>query len=248
MVRRNDSRSKSIARREGRARFRVEEKRGEEEEEGRGGEEEGGGGEESIERKENRIPFPNGTNSFDTGISAFERVTLAVIRRRGRDFARDRNIHPRGRNGWRTQLPGSFLTGGPCGSPSLSLSLSPFLRLSFMLSISFDPPFLPVSFLLSHWRSRDTYGFLVCSLFLSLSLGAHGHDGHDHDDGHDVSRTLVRRLLLLATFALFLLFPFLPLSLASAGNSERRSPRRIAREHGIPLLRCPVILKNTPAK
>ena len=121
MVRRNDSRSKSIARREGRARFRVDEKgkrRGTGE---RGGE---GGGEESIERKENRIPFPNGTNSFDTGISAFERVTLAVIRRRGRDFARDRNIHPRGRNGWRTQLPGSFLTGGPCGSPSLSLSLS----------------------------------------------------------------------------------------------------------------------------
>lgn len=48
-------------------------------------------------------------------------------------------------------------------------------------------------------------------------------------------------------------FPFFgtlsPLSLASAGNSERRSPRRIAREYGIPpLLQCPVILKNTPAK
>lgn len=40
-----------------------------------------------------------------------------------------------------------------------------------------------------------------------------------------------------------------PRSLASAGNSARRSPRRIAREHGIPpFLQCPVILKNTPAK
>lgn len=38
-------------------------------------------------------------------------------------------------------------------------------------------------------------------------------------------------------------------SLASAGNSAQRSPRRIAREHGIPpFLQCPVILKNTPAK
>lgn len=104
---------------------------------------------------------------------------LPVIRGTGRDLARDRNIHPRGRNGWRTQLPGSFLTGGPCSSPSFFLlpPLSPTCSQSpSTLSLS-PPPFLSrspqlssLSSLSSHWRSRDTYALSLFRSSFSLSL------------------------------------------------------------------------------
>lgn len=68
-------------------------------------------------------------------VSASDRVMLPVFRRTDRVSARDRNIHPRGRNGWRTQLPGSFLTGGPCSSPHQPPSSSLAVALSFARSL-----------------------------------------------------------------------------------------------------------------
>lgn len=157
---------------------------------------------------------------------------LPVIRGTGRDLARDRNIHPHGRNGWRTQLPGFFLTGGPCGSPSFFLS--------FMLSIFFDPSSLsdfrflrlPLACFLSHslslrrssssslsvWPTGFRLFYLIGAapirtpfLFRRLFLSFPSYLLH---------RVHRRAPLLLATFALFLPLS-LPLSLASAGNSER---------------------------
>lgn len=136
---------------------------------------------------------------------------LAVIRRTGRDFVRDRNIHPRGRNGWRTQLPGSFLTGGRAvAHPSFSLILSRSQSFS-ILSLS---PLLFVSFIS---LAQPRYVRFLPSLSYPVRIAW-------------VAR-LHRRappFFLLATLLLFLLSS-LPLSIASAGNSEWRSPGRIAR-------------------
>lgn len=100
---------------------------------------------------------------------------LPVIRGTGRDLARDRNIHPHGRNGWRTQLPGFFLTGGPCGSPSFFLP--------FMLSIFFDPTSLSDFRFLRLPRARSrarSLSLSLCSSFLLLrsrSLSLSGQPG-----------------------------------------------------------------------
>ena len=84
---------------------------------------------------------------------------------------RNRNIHPRGRNGWRTQLPGSFLTGGPCSSPSFFL---PFPFPSFVTPSSQSPSILPFPrfrfFYLIGAAVIRTAFFFTCSLSLSLSL------------------------------------------------------------------------------
>lgn len=200
-----------------------------------------------------RCPMP------DSGVSTSEEVTLLAIHGNG---ARDRNIHPRGREtiGDRCNYSAQrapFLPVAHAVARAISLSLSRSHSISSTPLPIASPPLilLPPIFFFSHWRGRDTYAspfriphmrrinpHLFLSLFLSLStphlhpsIRSPGYTGRPSSPWPPSPSPFFGALP--------------PRSLASAGNSARRSPRRIVREHGIPpFLQCPVILKNTPAK
>lgn len=208
--------------------------------------------------------FFSGTNSVNvrcpmpaSGVSASEEVTLPAI---PGNRSRDRNIHPRGREtiGDRRNYSVSalFLPVAHAVAQAIFFPFTPSISFRLLFPVAY-PPFilLPSIFFFFHWHGRDTYTspFRIphmrrinppISFYPSLSLPT----PHLHPSIRSLGYTgRPSSRWPPSPSPFFGVLP--PRSLASAGNSARRSPRWIAREHGIPpFLQCPVILKNTPAK
>lgn len=197
-----------------------------------------------------RYPMP------DSGVSASEEVTLPAI---PGNRSRDRNIHPRGRE-----------TIGDRRNYSVSALLLPVAHavaraifLPFSPSISFHLLFPSAHCLPTLYPPSFHFLFLPLAWprYICLPIPHPSYEAHKSPISLSLSPPFPHlhpsirspgytgRLSSPWPPSPSPFFGVPPRSLASAGNSARRSPRRIAREHGIPpFLQCPVILKNTPAK
>lgn len=192
----------------------------------------------------------------DSGVSASEEVTLPAI---PGNRSRDRNIHPRGRETIGDQrnysVSALLLPVAHAVARDIFLPFSPSISFHLFFPSAPSPPHLPsfdflflplawpryVCLPIPHPSYEAHKSPISLSLFLSLSAP------HLHPSMRSPGYTGRPSSPWPPSLSPF--FRVLPRSFTSAGNSARRSPRRIAREHGIPpFLQCPVILKNTPAK